>query len=125
MEVSRKLFRRSAETQFEVEIVSVTLSTVAKDKFVRPHGVQRVGFVTAAVFEAVIVHRWQNEFKKTKLYTNTSPAAGTNLVLVAVWPFSKFHSKPALLSLVNLYQALFVEVRWGIFHFPICPPTLY
>jgi hypothetical protein len=44
---------------------------------------QRVGFVTAAVFEAVIVHRWQNEFKKTKLYTNMSPAAGTNLVLAA------------------------------------------
>jgi len=39
------------------------------------------GFVTAAVFEAVSVHRWQNEFKKTKLNTNTSPAAGTNLVL--------------------------------------------
>jgi hypothetical protein len=44
---------------------------------------QRVGFVTAAAFEAVFVHRWQNEFKKTKLYTNSSPAAGTNLVLPA------------------------------------------
>jgi len=47
------------------------------------HGAQRVGFVTAAVFEARFCPPLRNEFKKTKLYTNTSPAAGTNLVLAA------------------------------------------
>ena len=58
-------------------------------------------FMTAAAFEARLCPTWQNEIKKTKLYTNTSPAAGINFLLAVVRPFSALHSKPFLLSPVN------------------------
>ena len=40
--------------------------------------------MTAAVFEAVFVHRGWNEISKTKLHFNLSPAVGINTVLAPV-----------------------------------------
>jgi hypothetical protein len=40
--------------------------------------------MTAAAFEARLCPTWLNEIKKTKLYTNTSPAAGINFLLATV-----------------------------------------
>lgn len=45
-------------------------------------------FMTAAAFEARSCPTWQNEIKKTNLYTYTSPAAGINFLL---WPRAGFN----------------------------------
>ena len=45
---------------------------------------QRPVFMAAADFEAASCPRVQNEIKKTKLYSNTAPAADINTLLAAV-----------------------------------------
>jgi hypothetical protein len=40
--------------------------------------------MTAAAVEARLCPTWQNEIKKTKLYSHTLPAAGINTVLAVV-----------------------------------------
>ena len=47
-------------------------------------------FMTAAAFEALLFPRDRNEIKKTKLYTNTSPAAGINTVLAVGFLYCLF-----------------------------------
>lgn len=52
--------------------------------------------MTAAAFEARLCPPWPNEIKKTKLYSNTSPAAGINFLLAPV-PFYRYSLPPPFL----------------------------
>jgi hypothetical protein len=62
--------------------------------------------MTAAAFEARSYPMLLNEIKETKLYTNTSPAAGINFLLATVG------FRPSTVSLfLNLQSAVYLLSR--------------